>query len=85
MLTPRAVRKKVHKFMTVRQLNAYEAGVSVTNPQMRRAAALLSALEAASATAESDDTNTVVGPDAGLDEKLDALFGGFAPPPDLEL
>ena len=65
--------------------NAYEAGVSVTNPQMRRAAALLSALEAASATAESDDTNTVVGPDAGLDEKLDALFGGFAPPPDLEL
>ena len=65
--------------------NAYEAGVSVTNPQMRRAAALLSALEAASAAAAEDEANTVVGPDAGIDEKLDVLFGGFAPPPDLEL
>jgi hypothetical protein len=61
---------------------AYENGVNPTNPVMRRAAALLAALEAAAkqrqpASSEGED---------GLDAKLDALFGGgFAEPPELEL
>lgn len=66
--------------------NAYEAGVSVTSPPMKRAAALLTVLEAAADTGVLDQEKTeVVGPDAGLEDKLDALFGGFAPPPDLDL
>ena len=63
---------------------AYESGVNPTNPVMRRAAALLSALEAAGTAPapEVDDGDD----DRGLDQsKLDALFGGFAPPPDIEL
>ena len=62
---------------------AYEAGVPVSEPPMKRAAALLTALEAA----KEGDSQRAARPDAdsdALDSKLDALFGsGYAPPPDL--
>ena len=61
--------------------DAYEAGVSVTSPVMKRAAALLTALENARESAEAVKAAT----DSGLDSKLNALFDGFAPPPDLDL
>ena len=48
---------------------------------MKRAAALLTAVEAAEATA-AKQANAA---DNGLDAKLDALFDGYAPPPDLDL
>ena len=62
---------------------AYEAGVSVTAPPMRKAAALLTALEAAREGASSQ--TQPAGADDALDRKLDALFSGFAPPPEPEL
>lgn len=54
---------------------AYEDGVSVTAPPMKRAAALLAALENARATPQQ-----AAAADDGLDAKLNALFGDFAPP-----
>ena len=54
--------------------DAYEAGVSVTAPTMKRAAALLAALE--EAKANSARTAQANAEDKELGTKLDALFGG---------
>ena len=61
---------------------AYEAGVSITAPTMRKAASLLAALETAAA-ADNDEGSAIStdGDDMDLDKKLDAVFGdGFAMP-----
>lgn len=56
---------------------AYEANVSVSDPRMAKAAALLSALEAA----EEQKLKVVVDDSDGLDSKLNAMFsGGYAMP-----
>ena len=66
--------------------DAYEAGVAVDNPQMKRAAALLTALEAAGADNDADTRVYTEEKDMNkLENKLDALFDGFAPPPELDL
>jgi hypothetical protein len=66
--------------------DAYEAGVAVDNPQMKRAAALLTALEAAGADNDADTRVYTKEKDMNkLENKLDALFDGFAPPPELDL
>ena len=66
--------------------DAYEAGVAVDNPQMKRAAALLTALEAAGAENDADTRVYTEEKDMNkLENKLDALFDGFAPPPELDL
>lgn len=53
---------------------AYEAGVRADAPQMKRAASLLTALEAAGEASASAE-------EKGLEDKLDSIFGGgYAPP-----
>ena len=67
---------------------AYEDGVGIDNPAMKKAAALLSALEAAGATAAKQELNKKDDSDgaSSIDSKLNALFAeGFAPPPELDL
>ena len=63
--------------------DAYEAGVSVTAPTMKRAAALLAALE--EAKANSARTAQANAEDKELGTKLDALFGGGFAEPSFEL
>ena len=53
---------------------AYEAGVSVDAPQMKKAAALLAAIEQASPAAQSDSQAADTKAEDGLDSKLNVLF-----------
>ena len=66
---------------------AYEAGVAVTAPPMKKAAALLSALETAAAgpSMEDEDATDTQSGEKSLDSKLDSLFGGGYAMPELDL
>lgn len=64
--------------------DAYEAGVSVDAPQMKKAAALLAALEAATRSPAQEAAAAAAAAPGGIDAKLDVVFADEYAMPELD-
>jgi hypothetical protein len=64
--------------------DAYEAGVAVDAPQMKKAASLLAALEAAQRSPEQEEAAADAKAPGGINAKLDAVFADEYSMPELD-